>query len=296
MLVQVQELMKEFKGEKAVKELSFQIKKGKCIALLGPNGAGKTTTLNMLAGLLQPTSGTIRFGSDVADVRELIGFLPQQPHLFGWMTAVEFLKLSGELSAMSKQELQQRIDLVLAFVGLEKVKKKRIAGFSGGMKQRLGLAQAILHEPPLLILDEPVSALDPTGRREVLDLIRKMKKEMTILFSTHILHDAEQVCDEVLMLKDGELRWDGTLTDLRDSLKTSKIKIKTKEPIKGVFEEVSQKVEIEYISDYEVVLTVEPNTNPSLFWQKLLEHQHTILYFNANQATLEEAYMEVLTR
>src|SRR5690606_17360942 len=142
-----------------------------------------------------------------------------------------FLQFAGELSHIPTQQLKEKIEEVLQFVRLADVKKRRIGGFSGGMKQRLGLAQALLHEPELLILDEPVSALDPTGRREVLQLIDQLKSNMTILFSTHILHDAEQVCEDILMLKKGRLIWSGTLEDLKQDYDSLEIKLQTKEPI-----------------------------------------------------------------
>src|SRR4051812_22232212 len=174
MLVTITDLSKKYKEYTAVKHISFSIEKGSCIALLGPNGAGKTTTLQMLAGLLTSTTGTIEFeGYKQKDYRSLIGFLPQHPSFFNWMTASEFLQFAGGLSHMQKEKLATRIDETLTFVSLKEVKNKKIGSFSGGMKQRLGLAQALLHEPELLILDEPVSALDPTGRRDVLHLINK---------------------------------------------------------------------------------------------------------------------------
>src|SRR5690606_24533499 len=176
--------------------------------------------------------GTIEFaGNNQKDHRARIGFLPQHPSFFNWMTAREFLQFAGELSHVPKKLLDHRMEEILAFVRLGDVKNKKIGGFSGGMKQRLGLAQALLHEPELLILDEPVSALDPSGRRDVLQLIEQLKNNMTILFSTHILHDAEQVCEDILMLKKGRLIWSGTLEDLKQDYDSLEIKLQTKEPI-----------------------------------------------------------------
>ena len=233
MLVTITDLSKKYKEHTAVKHISFSIEKGSCIALLGPNGAGKTTTLQMLAGLLTSTTGTIQFeGYKQKDYRSLIGFLPQHPSFFNWMSASEFLQFAGGLSHMPKEKLATRIDETLTFVSLKEVKNKKIGSFSGGMKQRLGLAQALLHEPELLILDEPVSALDPMGRRDVLHLINKLKNRMTIIFSTHILHDAEQVCEEVLMLKEGNLKWHGTLESLKKEFDTFAIKLRTENRLK----------------------------------------------------------------
>ncbi|WP_231686771.1 ABC transporter ATP-binding protein [Bacillus sp. JCM 19034] len=156
MFIEVRNLSKKYKDQTAVHPLTFSIRKGTCVAILGPNGAGKTTTLQMLAGLLTKSTGDISFNEATKqDIRSRIGFLPQYPSFFNWMTASEFLQLSGQLAKMNKDRLKLRMNEVLEFVGLSNEKKKRIASFSGGMKQRLGLAQAILHEPDLLILDEP---------------------------------------------------------------------------------------------------------------------------------------------
>jgi ABC-2 type transport system ATP-binding protein len=187
------------------------------VALLGPNGAGKTTTLNMLSGLLTPTSGTIRFKGvpGGSDLRVHIGYLPQYASFYGWMSAKEFLIYVGRLSRMSKQESAARADELLRMVGLAEAGNRRISGYSGGMKQRLGLAQAMIHRPRLLMLDEPVSALDPIGRREVLELLHRLKQETTVLFSTHVLHDAEEVCDDVLIIRSGDIVIAGSLDEVR---------------------------------------------------------------------------------
>ena len=265
-LLQVNDLTKNYGQHEAVKQISFQIEKGKCIAIIGPNGAGKTTTLQMLAGLLTPTSGTIHFpGSKKKDDRQLIGFLPQHPSFFSWMTAKEFLQFAGKLSHLTKAQLEAKIDEILTFVSLLEVKNKRIGGFSGGMKQRLGLAQALIHDPELLILDEPVSALDPNGRRDVLKMLHELKSRMTILFSTHVLHDAEQVCDSVIMLKEGTIKWDGSLTDLKNNQSASVIKISTAEAIDGCFAELPRLSHIEYKDLYTAVLYFdEPAIDTSL--------------------------------
>ncbi|WP_096200000.1 ABC transporter ATP-binding protein [Bacillus sp. FJAT-45350] len=297
MLVSVTDLSKNFKEHKAVKHISFSIDKGCCIALLGPNGAGKTTTLQMLAGLVTPTTGKIQFaGHENGDYRSLIGFLPQHPSFFNWMTPKEFLQFVGNLSHVPKKQLTARIDETLAFVRLEEVKNKNIGGFSGGMKQRLGLAQALLHEPELLILDEPVSALDPTGRREVLQLIDKLKREMTILFSTHILHDAEQVCEEIMMLKDGDLKWLGTLEQLRKEFDSLAIKLQTREPLKGVLEDASYIDKIDYQDQHTATITMNDMGKTNELLHQVILKNRTVILFEMIQDTLEDAYMKVMER
>ncbi|GAQ17206.1 ABC transporter ATP-binding protein [Oceanobacillus picturae] len=169
---------KKYGAHTVVDDVSFSLPEGKCIALIGPNGAGKTTILRMLSGLLSPTNGNVSLDNIVnhVDSRKYIGYLPQYPVFYNWMTGREFLIYSGQLSLLSKAEATKAADEMLKKVGIEEAKNKRISGYSGGMKQRLGLAQALIHQPKVLILDEPVSSLDPLGRRDVLILMKKVER------------------------------------------------------------------------------------------------------------------------
>ncbi|EOR20764.1 MULTISPECIES: ABC transporter ATP-binding protein [Niallia] len=294
MFVQVNQLQKVFKGHTAIKGITFNIKEGSCTALLGPNGAGKTTTLHMLSGLLSPTKGTITY-SEERDYRSHIGFMPQHPTFFNWMTPIEFLQFAGKLSAVPKHLLKEQVNNTLSFVGLTEAKNRKIGGFSGGMKQRLGLAQAILHQPELLILDEPVSALDPTGRREVLTLMEKLKERMTILFSTHVLHDAEQVCDEVLMLKDGEIKWDGSLTSLKRTFSHTAIHIETVEPIKNAFDNLIKPHTIHFTTENNAtILEITPSLHTNDLLTTLISKGYTIQRFEVTEDSLEDVYMKVV--
>ncbi len=224
-LIKIKGIKKSFQGNEVIKGLDFKLEQGKCIALLGPNGAGKTTTLRMLSGLMKPSEGSITF-SDAkkdGDIRHLIGYLPQFPVFYEWMSGFEFLQYVGELAGLPAKEAKGRSLELLELVGISEAKNRRIGKYSGGMKQRLGIAQAIIHRPQLIMLDEPVSALDPFGRREVLELLEGLKKETTILFSTHILNDAEEVCDEILFLHKGEIVESGTMEDLRNRHQQAKL-------------------------------------------------------------------------
>lgn len=213
--LKIQGLKKKYNGKLVIKGINLTINNKECVALIGPNGAGKTTIINMIVQILTPDEGQITLnGQDAKLVREKIGFLPQYPEFYGWMTAVECLRFMGKLSNMEKKDIETRIQEVLLLVGLADKAKKKISTYSGGMRQRLGIAQAILHRPALLILDEPVSALDPIGRREIIQLLENLKKEITILFSTHILKDAEEICDRIAIIKEGELVTDKTVTQL----------------------------------------------------------------------------------
>jgi len=224
-LIEISGLKKKIQGTDIIKGLDFKLEKGKCIALLGPNGAGKTTTLQMLSGLMKPTEGTIIFAEakNKGDFRHLIGYLPQYPVFYEWMSGFEFLVYVGKLAGLRTKEAKERALELLKNVGINDAKNRKIGKYSGGMKQRLGIAQALIHRPQLIMLDEPVSALDPFGRREVLELLERLKAETTILFSTHILNDAQEVCDEILFLNKGEIVESGTMEELRDRHQQTKI-------------------------------------------------------------------------
>lgn len=213
-MLRVTELTKSFQGHAVVQNVSFELKTRHATALIGPNGAGKTTILSMLAGILEPTSGNIQMDGKVVNLAD-IGFLPQYPKFFESLSAREFLQMCGQLNGMSKVDIEARIEEVLQFVGLYEAMHQKTSTFSGGMKQRLGIAQAVLHRPKLLLLDEPVSALDPVGRREMMELLQELQKETTILYSTHILNDAEQMTDEVLFIKEGQLVESGSLQAMK---------------------------------------------------------------------------------
>jgi len=297
-LVSIENLVKRFGKETAVNDLSFDIKKGSCTALLGPNGAGKTTTLRMLAGLLHPTSGKIAFdGMENGDHRKYIGYLPQHPVFYNWMSANEFLIYVGQLAHLSKKESQQKADELLELVGLIDAKKKRIGGFSGGMKQRLGIAQAMIHEPKLVMLDEPVSALDPVGRREVIEMMRELKKKTTILFSTHVLHDAEEVCDDIVIIRKGELALSDTLSGLRKKHQHDVIIIEAETDIttwaKGLTAIDSvHEVSVERTNATIVVSRLEPARNAIL--QDILTKNIPVSTFKIGQSSLEDVFMKVV--
>jgi len=212
------------KTKVALERLTLSVPAGEVFGYLGPNGAGKTTTLRLLMGLAAPTGGNFKIlGGDIAEpaIRAQIGFLPEQPYFYDYLTPRELLDYFATLSAIPAKERTRRIEATLKRVGLyEDAWGTQLRKFSKGMLQRVGLAQAILHDPKLVILDEPMSGLDPMGRREVRDLIEELNHEgKTIFFSTHILSDAEALCDRVAVLNRGELRGVGVVADLIGSVK-----------------------------------------------------------------------------
>jgi ABC-2 type transport system ATP-binding protein len=206
----------------ALSPLHLTVEDGEIFGFLGPNGAGKTTTLKLLMGLVFPTAGSARIlGREWTDpsVKAQIGFLPEQPYFYDYLTAHELLEYYGQLSGVPAQQRKQRVEQVLEQVGLRDVKGVQLRKFSKGMLQRVGIGQAILHDPKLVFFDEPMSGLDPMGRREVRDLMEQLKHEgKTVFFSTHILSDAEALCDRVAIIHQGELRGVGAVEDLTSSV------------------------------------------------------------------------------
>jgi ABC-2 type transport system ATP-binding protein len=296
MFMQVEGLTKTYRNITVVNNLSFNLDKGKCVALLGPNGAGKTTTLHMIAGLIAPSKGKIAFkDKQHQDARSFIGFLPQHPTFFNWMTPQQYLNFVGLLSKISKNTLSQRIDEVLELVGLKGKEKRKIAGFSGGMKQRLGLAQALLHKPELLILDEPVSALDPEGRKDVLMIIETLKKDTTILFSTHILHDAEQMCDNIMMIKNGRMKWNGTKTSLRQEFTSPVFTIETEERLPASFDILPSEQMLLH-SPYKATVHVKDKSQQQQLLQLIVDQQSNLILFEQRQPSLEDVYLEVMNK
>jgi ABC-2 type transport system ATP-binding protein len=208
--------------KRALRPLTLSIEDGEIFGFLGPNGAGKTTTLKLLMGLTFPTGGSARIlGMEINDrrVKAQIGFLPEQPYFYDYLSASELLEYYAQLSGLPASERRKRVTQVLARVGLQDAAGTQLRKFSKGMLQRVGIAQAILHDPKVLFFDEPMSGLDPMGRREVRDLMEELKqKGKTIFFSTHILSDAESLCDRVAIIHQGELRGVGAVADLTSAV------------------------------------------------------------------------------
>ena len=208
----IDRLTKQFQNKIAVDRVSLRLHRG-VFGLLGTNGAGKTTLMRMLCGILQPTSGTIAFdGMDVREegYRAVLGYLPQDFGYYPEFTAMDFLLYMAALKGLPKKSAKRRANELLELVGLQDMGRKKIKTFSGGMKQRLGIAQALLNNPKLLILDEPTAGLDPKERVRFRNLIQQLGKDSIVLLSTHIVSDIEHIADEVLMMKDGTLIYNGT--------------------------------------------------------------------------------------
>ncbi|MCR8657654.1 ABC transporter ATP-binding protein [Paenibacillus endoradicis] len=291
-LLQVENLTKNYGSNTVVNNVSFTIEPFTSTALIGPNGAGKTTTMSMITGLLHQSSGKVII-EGCKDIREAIGFLPQYPQFYPWLTALEYVEMVANLSGVAAKEIRSRSMKTLEYVGLGKVVHKKTSTFSGGMKQRLGIAQAIVHEPKLLLLDEPVSALDPIGRQEVMDLLKEIQQETTILYSTHILHDAEKMTDQVLFLKEGKLVEQGSLTDIQQKYAESKYLIQFASEQSATSFCKSANRDIEQQGVYVYVDVSEQFPSITAVMQQLLTTQADIVKVERVIASLDQIFMKV---
>ncbi len=213
-------LSKRFGSFVALDNLDLAVEQGASFGFLGPNGAGKTTALRLFTGLTDPTGGQVWVaGEDVSgkslELRSKVGYLPESPAFYGWMTGLEFLRFTGELYGLAFRDSRSRAGELLDRVNLTDAADRRVKGYSRGMQQRLGLAQALMHRPEVLFLDEPASALDPMGRRDMLETLLSLRGQTTVFVSTHILADVERVCDRVAIINRGKLVTTGSIDELR---------------------------------------------------------------------------------
>lgn len=233
-MLRITGLKKRF-GDKAVlKGLDLTVPEHSIFGFIGQNGAGKTTTMKTVLGLMKADAGEIFVNGEKVvygqtDTNRFIGYLPDVPEYYGFMNPMEYLRFCGQITGIRQPALDARCRELLELVGLGG-EKHRIKGFSRGMRQRLGIAQALLNKPRLLICDEPTSALDPVGRKEILDILQAVREQTTVLFSTHILSDVERICTEVAFLNDGVVELQGTISDIKSRFRTDSYTIETEKP------------------------------------------------------------------
>lgn len=300
MKLEIKNVTKVFKRKSAVNNFSMELQAGECVGLIGPNGAGKSTLIKVISDIIHPTAGEVLLnGIKISKMKSEIGYLPQYPNFLHWMTARETLTFMGQLSGLKKEELSKSIPKILEKVGLKDEENAKVSTFSGGMKQRLGIAQALLHKPSLIVMDEPVSALDPIGRREVLNLIEEIKKDTTILLSTHILGDAEEICERFVIIKDGTKIEDTTITELLHRNSENKLMIEITAKDQKWIEIVKK---LPYVKDVEVVglkikVKVESiEINKNMLLQNALEHKVNIVKFEMSNDTLEEIFLKLVVQ
>ena len=289
-----QNLVKIFGDVRAVDGLNLIVAEGTIFGFLGPNGAGKTTTIRMLTGMAVPTSGEaqvagVGLGSDGA-VRAKVGYLPEEPAFYAWMSPVEFLQHVGRLFGQDSATRKNRTSQLLERVGLSGVAKRRIGGFSRGMRQRLGLAQALINQPEVLFLDEPVSALDPAGRKEVLDLIDGLRGQCTVFMSTHILADVERVCDTVGIIDHGKLLEEANQDELLKRYTVPAFEVACESGSEDQFKDWLQ-----HLEQMNWVVTIQPAGNSARVLVNDIDLARTSLLSEAAASHLPLRRFEVVT-
>lgn len=290
---------KRFGTHQVIDDLSFKVPENTIYGFIGENGAGKTTTMKMILGLYQADAGLIQVnGENVTygqtNTNRYVGYLPDVPEFYGYMTPTEYLKLCGEITGIPVKQMKSRIPELLELVGLEK-SNKRIQGFSRGMKQRLGIAQALLNQPKLLICDEPTSALDPIGRKEIIDILQSVKNQTTVIFSTHILSDVERICDEVGLLHNGKLALQGKLEEIRKLRRSDGFEVEFRN------EEDTKRFETIYagskhIGKTQLLYAGKTEIDMSAAMKLLYDNQIYPLKIEMREPTLESLFMEVVCK
>ena len=298
-MLKVTDVKKSFGSKVVLDGLSFSIPKNSIFGFVGQNGAGKTTTMKIILGLMKMDSGEILVdGQKVVygntPTNQLIGYLPDVPEFYNYMTPKEYLCFCGEVAGLEKNEIGVRADELLERVGLISEKKK-IKGFSRGMKQRLGIAQALMGKPKLLICDEPTSALDPLGRKELLDILAAAKEDTTIMFSTHILSDVERICDRIAFLHEGKLALSGTIGDIK-KMRTGEeyeVVVQNREDI-AIFQSIPSNVSTQVVDDYTLRIHGKSENNFPELMKFIMEKNIPIEKIERCEKTLENLFMEVV--
>jgi ABC-type multidrug transport system, ATPase component len=286
---------KRFWEKEVLQDVSFSVPENTVFGFVGQNGAGKTTSMKLILGLLSCDEGRItvngsavRYGN--THTNRFIGYLPDVPEFYSYMTPAEYLAFCGEITGMPKPETKKRAAELLALVGLEQ-ERRRIKGFSRGMKQRLGVAQALMNRPRLLICDEPTSALDPAGRKELLDILVAVKKETTVLFSTHILSDVEHICDELAFLHEGRIALKGTLEEVRKIRRTAAVELEMEHARDAGL--LLRECPFLQRLGHNVLLLREPEHLPEVLG-RIAEKRLSVLRVERMEPALEDLFMEVV--
>ena len=299
--IALRNLVKRYGATAALNGLDLTVPEGSIFGFLGPNGAGKTTTLRILTGMARPTAGSAEvLGFDAtrsdAALRRQIGFLPDVPAFYPWMTARELMRFAGRLFGLDGVALERRIESLLAMVGLAVV-QTRVGGYSRGMKQRLGIAQALVNAPRLLLLDEPTSALDPIGRREVLELIASLRGRTTVFFSTHILADVERVCDTVTILDRGAVVAGGPIDELKRRHATNRLVFQVEGSSTALTTRLQSRPWLETLEERDGIIRIatrDVTTARREIVAEIATLQLGLLRFELEDPTLEEVFVGLL--
>jgi ABC-2 type transport system ATP-binding protein len=294
--IQTQSLRKVFKNKVAVGNLSLSVRRGEIFGFLGPNGAGKSTSIKMLLGLVKPSGGeAFVLGAPAGDVavRRKIGFLPEDFRFYQWLTASELLELHGRLSGVPPDTLRDRVPVLIDLVGLTPHRNKRLQEFSKGMLQRIGLAQALIHEPELIFLDEPTSGLDPMGRRLVRDILRAQRERgATVFLNSHILSEIEITCDEVVFIRDGEVvtRRDLRTPDAEEVRVVVRARKLTPEAVSGLAQWTTSAV----IEEEQLTITSRSQDVLPDILRHLVAAGADVYQFTPQRLSLEDLFMKIM--
>jgi ABC-2 type transport system ATP-binding protein len=299
MLFELENVTKTYGPVRALNDFSVKAPEG-AIGLLGPNGSGKTTMIRTLLGLISVDQGAGRildldFRSRQLDIRRLVGFAPEDECLFPRVVGVEFAAYAGELVGMSTKDALQRSHEVLDYVGLGEARYRRVESYSTGMKQRLKLAAAIVHDPKLLILDEPTNGMDPAGREDILELARDLahNKGMSLLFSSHLLPDVEAVCDHVIVLGTGKLLAEGKIQQLKQ-IHQRCFEVRLKAPSAPFTKRLAELGCTTEARDDLLFVQVPEGQSQQVLWKTAAEHQQQIRYLRPQRSTLEEIFLKAV--
>ncbi|MCR5367090.1 ABC-2 type transport system ATP-binding protein [Eubacterium ruminantium] len=283
-MLKISGLKKSFGDKEVIKGLDMHIPSHSIFGLAGRNGAGKTTVMKMILGLIKADEGEIYVGDEKVvfgntPTNRFVGYLPDVPEFYSFMNAREYLRFCGEITGLPKNEIKDRSEELLEKVGLAE-EKHRIKGYSRGMKQRLGIAQALLGRPKLLICDEPTSALDPVGRKDVLDILSSVKDETSVIFSTHILTDVERICTDIAFLSDGVIKLSGKTDEIRDRYRSEELYIE--------YDAISDKVKEKLLKKFNDAVSGEDINNNMKFDMSKGEYAELIYFIADNNIMIHK--------
>lgn len=303
-LVSLENVTKYYGDRLAVDNISFDVGKGEILGFLGPNGAGKTTTMRMITGYMPPTSGKItiigiNMQENPVEAKKHIGYLPENPPVYGEMTVISYLKFVARLKRVNRKKINERIEFVLQKCGLENVKNRIIGNLSRGYRQRVGIAQAIVHDPEIIIFDEPTVGLDPQQVVEIRNLIKEISNQKTVILSTHILSEVTKICDRVIIISQGKLVFGKYLDEIGDETteeKKIRLVIDDREEIKKAADMISQIPSVikVTVSDSNLLVISKDDIRKKLV-QKLSESNILPTEIYKERPSLEEIYLKVVT-
>jgi ABC-2 type transport system ATP-binding protein len=302
-VLEIENLTKSFGTHEVLKALNLQVPRGSVFGFVGQNGSGKTTTMKIVLGLLKADGGSVRVCESKVTygqtkTNKYIGYLPDVPEFYAYMKPMEYLRLCGRISGLESGKIKSRSEELLSLVGLRGI-TRRIGGFSRGMKQRLGIAQALLGEPDLLLCDEPTSALDPIGRKEILDILSALKGKTTVVFSTHILSDVERICDRIAVLHEGKLSTSGSLEEIRQQHRHDSffIEFSTKEEAQAFLssgEFAKEEITAQQEESAAVIKVTDIRSGGQFLIDLLSEKKITPVKFEVLEPSLENLFMEAV--